>query len=149
MIIKPFVGYNNITLKMNIEDVKKILTLENTKFVCEHWPNKGCIPEVAWDIIRINDKISLFFAKDKLFKIYFENDESACLDNGITYNMAIDEAMKIDSSIRYDDWEEEYISENGYWLETDVETEKIISISILNKQNENDDEIYRYQWCEK
>ena len=30
MIIKPFVGYNNITLKMNIEDVKKILTLENT-----------------------------------------------------------------------------------------------------------------------
>ena len=149
MIIKPFVGYNNIKLMMGFDEVKRILLSEKTNYICEHWANKGCTPEVAWDIIRISGKISLFFAKGKLFKIYFENDESAVLDNGITYNMVIDKAREIDPSIKYDDWEEEYVSENGYWLETDVETERIISISIFIKEIENDDAFYSYKWCEK
>ena len=62
--------------------------------------------------------------------------------------MPIDEARKIDSSIRYDDWEEEYVSDNGYWLEDDPETHSIISISIFIKEVEDDNAFYSYQWCE-
>ncbi|HBL40724.1 MAG TPA: hypothetical protein DDY98_03810 [Ruminococcaceae bacterium] len=149
MIIKPYVGYGNIELMMNFDEVKNILSSEKTKYICEHWSNKGCTPEVPWDIIRIDNRISLFFAKDKLFKIYFENYESGILDNGVSFNMEINMAKQIDSSIEYDDWEEEYISNNGYWLETDVKTERIISISIFIKEIEEDEEFYSYKWCEK
>ena len=35
------------------------------KFNTENWPNKGCDPEVAWDIIRIGKDISIFFARNQ------------------------------------------------------------------------------------
>jgi hypothetical protein len=57
--------------------------------------------------------------------------------------MPINDAKKIDSFIRYDDWEEEYVSDNGYWLEDDPETHRIISISV-----EDDEVFYSYKWCE-
>ena len=82
-----------------------------------------------------------------MFKMYFENSYTGALINGIRLGMSIDDAKTVDSTIKYDDWEEEYVSENGYWLETDVETEAIISIAVFIKEVEDDDIFYSYQWC--
>jgi hypothetical protein len=78
---------------------------------------------------------------------YFENSFSGSLVNGIKIGTPIEEAIIIDNTIKYDDWEEEYVSEKGYWLETDVETEEVISIAIFIKEVEDDDVFYRYEWC--
>ena len=79
--------------------------------------------------------------------MYFENSFSGSLVNGIKIGTPIEEAIIIDNTIKYDDWEEEYVSEKGYWLETDVETEEVISIAIFIKEVEDDDVFYSYEWC--
>ena len=82
-----------------------------------------------------------------MFKIYFENDFSERLENGISLGMNIKDAKLLDDSIEYDDWEEIYTSDLGYWLEDDVESGEIISITIFIKELENDDVFFRYEWC--
>jgi hypothetical protein len=64
------------------------------------------------------------------------------LTNGIKIGTPIEDALLIDNTIKYDDWEEEYVSEKGYWLET----EEVISIAIFIKEVE-DDVFYSYEWC--
>ncbi len=145
--ITPYIGTDNIKFDMSFDEVRNYLKSQKVQFNSEHWPNKGCTPEVAWDIIRVGDFLSIFFAKGKMFKMYFENSYTGALINGIRFGMSIDDAKTVDSTIKYDDWEEEYVSENGYWLETDVETEAIISIAVFIKEVEDDDIFYSYQWC--
>ncbi len=145
--ITPYIGTDNIKFDMSFDEVRNYLKSQKVQFNSEHWPNKGCTPEVAWDIIRVGDFLSIFFAKGKMFKMYFENSYTGALINGIRLGMSIENAKTVDSTIKYDDWEEEYVSENGYWLETDVETEAIISIAIFIKEVEDDDIFYSYQWC--
>ena len=145
--IIPYVGYEDWVLTKDLAEVKKLLKEKGERFSMEHWPNKGCTPEVAWDVIRIGDSISMFFAKDKMFKIYFENSFDGSLDNGIRLGDSIDSAMAKDPTLKYDDWEEEYISDLGYWLEDDVESGKIISMTVFIKELEDDDLFYSYNWC--
>ena len=83
-----------------------------------------------------------------MFKIYFENDFDGSLTNGILLGMNIKDAKMIDPTIQYDDWEEDYASDFGYWLEDDVESGEIISITIFIKELENDDVFYNYEWCD-
>jgi len=146
-VITPYIGTDSIKFSMSFAEVRDYLKTQKTRFNIEHWPNKGCTPEVAWDIIHVGDFLSIFFAKGKMFKMYFENSYTGALINGIRLGMSIDDAKTADSTIKYDDWEEEYVSENGYWFETDVETEAIISIAVFIKEVENDDIFYSYQWC--
>jgi len=145
--ITPYIGTENIKFDMSFDEVRNYLKTQKVIFNTEHWPNKGCTPEVAWDIIRIGDYLSIFFARGKMFKMYFENSFSGSLVNGIKIGTPIEEAIIIDNTIKYDDWEEEYVSEKGYWLETDVETEEVISIAIFIKEVEDDDVFYSYEWC--
>lgn len=147
MIVIPYKGFGDISFKMSFDDVKKHLRKKQIHFHTENWPNKGCDPEVAWDIIRIGKDISIFFAKNRMFKIYFENGFSGSLENGISLGMHIKDAKAIDDTIQYDDWEEVYTSEQGYWLEDDVENGKIISMTIFIKELEDDDVFFRYDWC--
>lgn len=143
----PYKGFEDLSFEMSYEDVRRTLRENKVKFITEHWPNKGCSPEVAWDIIRVGEDISFFFAKGKMFKIYVENRFSGRLENGISLGMTIAEAQSIDPSIQYDDWEEEYTSSLGYWLEDDVESREIISITVFIKELENDEVFFRYEWC--
>lgn len=143
----PYKGFDDINFKMSFDEVKDYLRNNNIKFNTENWPNKGCDPEVAWDIIRVGKNISIYFAKNRMFKIYFENDFSGTLENGISLGMNIKDAELLDSSILYDDWEEIYTSELGYWLEDDVESGEIISITIFIKELENEDLFFKYDWC--
>ena len=83
-----------------------------------------------------------------MFKIYVENRFPGRLENGISLGMTIAEAQSIDPSIQYDDWEEEYTSSLGYWLEDDVESREIISITVFIKELENDEVFFRYEWCD-
>ncbi len=145
--VSPYKGYDNINFKMSYDEVRTLLQSERTPYNTEHWPNKGCTPEVAWDIIRIGASISLFFAKGRMFKIYFENSFDGKLENGICIGMPIKEAESIDSTLEYDDWNESYASKQGYWLEDDAETGKIISISIFIKALENEETFFQYKWC--
>ena len=132
---------------MQFEEVKRLIRERRIQFNTENWPNKGCDPEVAWDIIRIDKNISLFFAKNRMFKVYFENDFEGVLDNGISLGMIIKDAEILDPTIQYDDREEVYISEQGYWLEDDVESGEIISMTIYIKELEDTDSFFRYDWC--
>ena len=75
-VITPYVGFGDIVFSMPYETVIEHLKSTNVKYRTEHWPNKGCSPEVAWDIIRIGESVSMFFALGKMFKVYFENDYS-------------------------------------------------------------------------
>ena len=147
-IITPYSGTENIKFSMSFDEVRDYLKSKKIRFNTERWSNKGCTPEVAWDIIRIGDYLSIFFAKGKMFKMYFENSFSGALANGIRLGMNIEEAMQIDDSITFDDWEEDYASKEGYWLEAEAETETIVSITIFIKEVEDDDLFYSYRWCE-
>lgn len=144
----PYLGFDGIQFNSSYQAVCESLKEQKIKYNTEFWPNKGCTPEVPWDIIRIGDTVSLFFAKGKMFKMYFENTFIGLLQNGIHIGMPIGDAQKIDPTIRYEDWEEEYVSDNGYWLEDDPETHNIISISIFIKEVEDDNTFYSYKWCE-
>ncbi len=149
LIIVPYIGFDDINFSMSFEKTIEYLKNNNIKYHTEHWDNKGCSPEVAWDVIHMGNDVSLYFAKGKMFKMYFENAFKGCLENGITLGMTIDEAVKIDNLLVYDDFEEEYMSEFGYWVEDDPVTHKIISISVFIKELENDDLFFSYEWCEK
>lgn len=145
--IIPYVGTNDITFDLSFSEALNKLKEQKKKINTEHWPNKKCTPEVPWDIIRIDNSISLFFAKGKMFKMYFENNFDGALKNGIHLGMSIDEAKMIDPSLQYDDWEEEYTSTEGYWLEDDTESHTVASITIYIKAVENDSLFYSYKWC--
>ena len=111
--ITPYIGTDNIKFDMSFDEVRNYLKSQKVQFNSEHWPNKGCTPAVVWDIIRIGDYLSIFFARGKMFKMYFENSFSGSLVNGIKIGTPIEEAIIIDNTIKYDDWEEEYVSEKG------------------------------------
>lgn len=147
MNIVPYKGFGDITFEMSFDEVKGLLRKKQIKFNTENWSNKGCDPEVAWDIIRVGRDISIFFARNRMFKIYFENGFSGRLENGISLGMNIKNAKMLDDTIEYDDWEEVYTSGLGYWLEDDVESGEIISITVFIKELEDDDVFFRYEWC--
>lgn len=53
---------------MSFDELRNYLKMQKVIFNTEHWPNKGCTSEVAWNIIRIGDYLSIFFARGKMFK---------------------------------------------------------------------------------
>lgn len=133
--IYPYKGISSISLYMNIDEVKDILDQDSVLFRIELWESSSETIPNPWQVIVIDEKMSLFFAKNnKLFKIVFWSEYSGKLLNGLCTGMNINDAQKIDSTLVFDDWNEDYESQNGYWIEDDVETKKIMSISIFIKE---------------
>lgn len=145
-IINPFVGINNFTFLSSAKTVERILKTENVLFTKETWSNDECTVKVPWNIIRTENSMSFFFAKDKLFKIYVSEGFDGSLSNGIAIGMNIEDAQKIDSSLKYDEWNEDWSSDAGYWLEDSVDHHKIISITIFIKEFLDDDLFEKYEW---
>lgn len=145
--VKPLIGIKEIKLLSNYKDVIKILKDNGVIYSVEVWSNKGCTPEEPWKLIKVSNVVTLFFAKEKLWKMYFEEGFTGALDNGIKIGMSIVEATKIDPSIKYDDWEEDFASSNHYWVEESLETKTICSITIFIKEVENDDLFFSYDWA--
>ncbi len=84
--------------------------------------------------LRAENGINFFFAKDKLFKMYDEHPCEGELTNGISVGMNIDDAIKIDKQLSFDDWEEEWISPNGYWIESSLSNFSATDVSVLSKE---------------
>ena len=145
-IIKPYTGIGIITFSMTYDETKDYLKANSIKYTVDLWENKGCDPEVAWNIIRIDNCISLFFAKGKMFKICLENRFNGLLDNGICIGMPIKKAMEIDPTLKFIEDEEYYSSELGYWLEDDVDSQCITSITIFIKALLDEDQFFTYEW---
>lgn len=142
----PYVGVGDIKLLSSLFDVKTFLKRNNINFTTDFQSNKGCNPEVPWIILHIANNITLSFANDKLWSIYCEEKFAGSLPNGIKIGMTMDEAMKIDSSLEFDELNEDYKSSLGYWLEDDLDTNTVMSITIFIKEVLNNDQFFNYKW---
>lgn len=147
--IEPFVGVGNFKLYMTIQEAKNIIKEEKYNFSTEVWSNKGCVPSVPWTIIRVENSVHMFFAKDKLFKIYVENDFEGALDNGIHIRMPMEKVLEIDSTIEFDDWNEIYQSKNGYWIEDNLEDSTVLTISVFIRELLDDNIFDSYEWTKR
>lgn len=88
-----------------------------------------------------------FFAKNnKLFKLVFWEGYQGTLPNGVKTGMTIEAAKALDPSLAYDDWNEDYQSQNGYWLEDNPENGKIMSISIFIREILDEETFNQCKW---
>ena len=137
--IIPFEGLDFIKLYSDINVVKEQLKKAEIEFVEEVWDNSRFKHKDNWHIITIDDSIKLFFSEgnNKLWKIYIYGNYDVQLPNGIKLGMNIDEALNIDKTLKYNDWEEDYETENGYWIEDNCETNAVISIVVFVREVDN------------
>ena len=87
-----------------------------------------------------------FAANDKLFKIYCYNSFRGSLPNGINLDKTLEDAKNIDTSIEYNDDGEDYESKKGYWLEDDLDTGKLLSITVFIKEMLIDETFDSLKW---
>ena len=142
----PFVGLEEIKLLSSLNSVKDYLKKKGVNFTVEYQSNKGCEPEVPWTILHVDNSISLMFAKDKLWQIYLEEKYVGSLPNGIRIGMPLDVALKIDPSLKFNDWEEDFESLEGYRIEDNLDNNTVLSISIFIKEALDDEIFFRYEW---
>lgn len=145
--IIPFEGLDEIKLYSSLSDVKKYLDSNGIKYTSDIWSaEEETIPN-PWTVLSVGDSIVLYFAaNDKLFKIYCTNGFKGSLINGINLNTSLAEAKKIDNTLKYNDDGEDYESNNGYWVEDNLDNDKILSITIFIKEILNDDEFDKLKW---
>ena len=137
--IVPYKGTDSFKLGISLEAVRTMLKNEKIRFNQAVDPHKGCTPEIPWTLITIDDCITLCFAEDILFEIAFENQYEGVLPNGIMIGMDMNEADHRDSTLQYNEDDEDYISANGYWIEDDLATNTILSITVFLPEVENED----------
>jgi len=144
--IVPFVGTDMITFDMTYDQVRSVLKESKIGFNVELRPNKGCTPEVPWKIIRTNQSVSVFFANDRMFKINYGPSSGGLLNNGVKIGMDIEDALKTDSTLQYNDMEEYYESSHGYWLFTDPGSDTVSDITVFIKAVLDDEFFFSYNW---
>ena len=142
----PFKGAESVQLYQTIDVVRATLDKYQTGYTIELWESASETVPNPWKVIVVEGVISLFFAKNnKLFKIVAWENYSGSLPNGVTIGMNIADAQKLDTTLIYSDWNEDYESETGYWVEDDVESGKITSISIFIKEVFDEE---NFDYCE-
>ena len=146
--IIPFIGTETFKLGDTLQDVRTYLKSNKIRFNQSVNPNKGCTPEVAWTFIEIEKSITLCFVKDILFEILFENEYKGTLPNGCSIGTKMSELEKMDPTLDYNDADEDFISENGYWIGDEIETGLICSITVFLPEVDRDD-FFKYEWLEK
>lgn len=144
--ITPYYGIGEINFNLSFDKTKDYLKENGINYTIDVWANKGCDPEVPWSIIRIGKDVSIFFAKGKMFKIYLEGDYKGSLVNGISIGTPISEAEIIDPTLTFEDFEEYYSSSLGYWIEDDIESQRISSITIFIKELLDEEIFFAYNW---
>ena len=146
----PYKGTGIFELNANYDDVIAQLQAADIGYTKEVWKDNDVDP--PWTVITISksdsqfEAVKLFFAKDRLWKICLCYDFEGTLPNGIHTGMNFEEALKIDKNLRQDeDWDEVYISPDGYFIEYGNRTLEIIMISVFIPAAESD-EFYEYNW---
>ncbi len=145
--IKPFKGLDQISLYDSLNNVKSFLEENNISYNLEIWQaEEETIPN-PWTVLFIEDCINLYFASnDKLFKIYCTKGFKGSLPNGISLNTSLKEAKEIDKSLKYNDDGEDYESLSGYWIEDDLDTGKLLSITVYIKEILDDELFDSLKW---
>ncbi|MBR5914097.1 MAG: hypothetical protein IKZ58_07040 [Selenomonadaceae bacterium] len=150
--IIPYKGTGIFQLNANYDEVKNLLKVNSISYKEEIWNKTD--PDHLWNVIVITKEgspeqysaIELFFAQKRLFKICLCEDFEGTLPNGIHTGMSIKEAWKIDKKLQQDeDWDEVYISPNGYFIEYSNKNLSIIIITIFITALERDD-FFEYNW---
>ena len=147
--IIPYEGTGIFKLDASYDEVKALLQELNISYKEEILEATDIDP--PWYIIGIskdgekNDVIRITFAKNRLFRICLCEGFDGKLPNGIHIDMPLDDALKIDPTLTFDDWDEMFVSANGYWLEDDADTKKICRITIFIPALERDD-FFEYKW---
>ena len=145
--IIPFKGVGKFKLYSSVEDVKKILDDEKFSYSEEIQRHETwTIPE-SWILISVKDTINFWFAKNKLFEIWVEEKFNGKLPNGIQVGMSMKEVCKIDSELKFDDWEENWESSDGYWIEDEIDTKQVIKIAVFIKEVLDYELFEKYEWC--
>ena len=54
------------------------------------------------------------------------------------------ELEEIDKSLKYNEDDEDFVSKNGYWIEDDLDTGKICSITIFLPEVDSED-FFKYE----
>ena len=147
--IIPYEGIDSFRFGQSIESIRKELKDKKISFNLSVDPHKGCTPEIPWIFIEIGKSITLCFVKEILFEIVLENDFEGKLPNGIKIGMNMDEANRIDNTLQYNDDDEDFISEMGYWIEDDLNTNKVISITVYVKEADDNDSFFKYEWINR
>lgn len=146
-LIIPYEGIESIKLYQKIVDVKAILQSDGIPFREEIWSAESETVPNPWTVLVVDNFISLFFAKNgKLFKMVFWEGYKGSLTNGISLGISIEKATALDSSLSFDDWEDVYLSDNGYWLEDNIDTNTVMSISIYIKELLDEDNFDFCNW---
>lgn len=145
--IIPYVGIDSIKLYQKITEVKSVLHSSGIPYREEVWSAESETKPNPWTVLVIDNIMSLFFAKNgKLFKMVFWEGYQGSLPNGIFLGESIDEAKSLDSSLSFDDWNEIYQSDNGYWIEDDIDTKTVMSVSIFIKELLDEDSFDYCNW---
>lgn len=145
--IVPFEGTETFKLYQQINDVKTTLAALNISYKEEIWQSDSETIKNPWNVIIVDETISFFFASNgKLFKIVFWNNYKGKLFEKISTGMQVKDAKSIDKTLEYSDWNEDYESQLGYWLEDDIETGKIISITVFIKEILDEENFDRCEW---
>lgn len=143
--IIPYVGTGIFKLNSSPDEVKSLLKEHDILYDEEIRVNKYNPEDPPWIIIEIENVMEFFFAKDRLFKIILKGKFSGNLPNGINLDTTIDDAQKMDPNLIFDDWDEIYISTEGYWVDYDDDTRKLCWITIFIPALERDD-FFDYKW---
>lgn len=140
-ILIPHKGLNELTLYSCFDYVTRYLDENKISYRIDVQDNGECTVKYNWRIVVVNDSIKLFFSEGnlKLFKITVENSNEVKLPNGICVGMDIEDALKIDAKLEYNDWDEIYESGNDYYLEDSLETGLVVSINVYIKEMDLDD----------
>ena len=146
-VITPFKGTETFEFYKTLDEIKTYFSSNKISFREEYWSSESETIPNPWNVIIIDDVISLFFAKNKkLFKIVFWENYFGNLPNGIHTGMKIEDAIIHDKSLFYDEWNEVYVSDNGYWIEDNIETNQVMSISIYIKELLDDELFDSCKW---
>lgn len=121
--IIPYEGMGGIKLYSTIKDLKETLTGDNVK---------ATVLNNLWIRYEISDYLYLFFSllNGKLFKITTLSGYKGLLWGKINVGMKAEEFIKIEPSFRYDDFEEVYECDKGVFIETDVDEDRALWISV-------------------
>lgn len=141
--IVPYEGTGIFNFSENYATIKTQMNEQKINYSEEIWDGTGYNP--AWTVITVENAIRLFFVKEKLFKIVLQENFKGSLPNGIDLDTDIDEAQKIDETLTFNDWDEMFESNSGYWLEDNLDTKKLLSITIFIPAVESED-FYEYNW---
>ena len=147
--IKPYVGIGEIKLGMSLSEIRTVLKNSKIPFDQTVNPNKGCTPEVPWTSIKIFNAITMCFAKDILWTIMVEEGYKGKTENGLYVGMKMSDAEQIDTTLEYNEDDEDFISENGYWINDLVESGLICAITIFIPEAKDTDSFFAYAWVDK